>query len=123
MGRRWLLSVLTAIALLFGGMQSAAMAAEMVDAPTVVAAAMTVSADAPCHMADSVDKESPAKPDCCPGGCAGGCADACTPLAAFFALPDAMPTGFVRAGVERPVVAAAPSNRSTADERPPKISA
>ena len=116
MGSRWFLSLLTVIALLFGGMHSAAMATEMAGAPVV-----SVTVEAPCHMAgaDSGAQKAPDKPDCCPGDCDG----ACTPAAAFFASPAAKRAGFVRTDPAPPVMAAAPSVRAAADERPPKISA
>lgn len=120
MGARWFLSMMAVIALLFGGVHSAAMATAMA-MPTGMAGVPVVSAavEAPCHGADAQAETAPAKPDCCPGDCDG----ACTPAAAFFASAAPVVSGFVRAVVEPLMMAGAPLGSGLADERPPKFSA
>lgn len=127
MGSRWLLSIMTVLAMLFGSVHSLAMAAEMPAVP-VVSQEISQKASAPCHMAaaekptlsdqKNTAQKNPPLPDCCPGNCDG----TCTPTAALPALPGEETAGFKRAAVAPVAMAAAPSGSRTADERPPKIS-
>jgi len=113
---------MTAVALLFGGLHTAAMGADTAASAVANAAVNSTgneTGNAPCHQADQATAQAPEKPACCPGDCSG----TCTPVAAFFAAPEGAQIGFEPVSSRLLLMAAAPSSRETADERPPKTSA